>query len=142
MSILILIKPAYHSNLFWQWNLLRFLSILWWKIAARRSSHYMVRLVANCLQRHRVTNICLSSLWIAIERLGLNCNTRCLHWNTNRDTIHTLSHSITKGAAWKNHCLLLKSRNLDFRNPSKFFATVLVSISQIHHLFYFVYMML
>ena len=97
----------YHSNLFLQWNLVRLLSILWWKTSARWSGHYNGRLISNCLQRHRTTNSCLSSLWIAIERLGLTWSTRCLQWNSNSDTIHTLSHSITRGTTMKSHCWLL-----------------------------------
>ena len=97
----------YHSNLFLQWNWVRLLSILWWKTSARWSGHYNGRLMTNCLQRNRATNSCLYSLWIAIERLGLTWNTRCLKWNSNSDTIHALSHSITRGITMKSHCWLL-----------------------------------
>ena len=84
------------------------LSILWWKISARWSSHYMLWLTGNCLKRHRTTNTSLSSLWIAVESLGLKCDTRCLHWNGNRATTHSLSHRITSSATRKSPCLLLK----------------------------------
>ena len=103
MSIISLIKATYHSNLFWLWNVLRLLSILWWKTCW---------LIANCLERHRATGICLSSQWIAVERLGLNCNTTCLHWNSNRGTIHTLNQCITTGAARKSSCLLGKMKKI------------------------------
>ena len=110
MAVISLIKATYHSNLFLQWNILskfwRLLSMLWWKTWWR--SHYRVRLIANCLERHRVNKISLSSLWIAIERLGLNCDTRHLQRNRNRDTVPTLRHCNTRDAAWKSHSLLLK----------------------------------
>ena len=108
MGVISLIKATYHSNWFLLWNLLTMLSILWWKTSPRKRDHNKLRLIANCLERHRATNSCLSSLWIAVERLALTCDTRCLHWNSNRSTTHTLSHSITRGATRKMPYLLLK----------------------------------
>ena len=83
----------------------------------------MLWLTGNCLERHRTTSTSLSSLWIAIERLGLNCDTRCLHWNNNRATTHTLSNSITSSATRKSPCLLLKIKKYKLQAFSKFFAT-------------------